>query len=194
MLRLVRRFGCGIVVSILVRVCCGVLRHEPSAAGRRTVRWRSSTTAVEAFTASPHQAHHQDQRGRGGEQQGTNRLFLDTAREEDWEEWLPTGIFYGITTNPVLLERAEIPCTVASVQQLATRAFSSSSKWRCEEFMCQTWGTTADDMYATGIALASIDRDRIVIKVPVTKLGTITGRRLREAGYVEPTRTTTLSL
>ena len=158
------------------------------------MRWRSSTTAVEAFTASPHQAHHhQDQCGRGGEQQGTNRLFLDTAREEDWEEWLPTGIFYGITTNPVLLERADIPCTVASVQQLATRAFSSSSKWRCEEFMCQTWGTTADDMYATGIALASIDRRRIVIKVPVTKLGTIAGRRLREAGYVEPTRTTTLS-
>ena len=148
-----------------------------------------STTAVEAFTASS-PAHHQDQRGR--EQQGTNRLFLDTAREEDWDDWLPTGIFYGITTNPVLLERADIPCTVASVQQLATRAFSSSD-YRCEEFMCQTWGTTADALYATGLALASIDRRRIVIKVPVTKLGTIAGRRLREAGYVSPTRTTTLS-
>ena len=189
MLRLVRRFGCGIVVSILVGVCGCIRRQEPSAAGRRTVRRRSSTTAVEAFTASP-PAHHQDQRG--GEQQGTNRLFLDTAREEDWEEWLPTGIFYGITTNPVLLERADIPCTVASVQQLATRAFSSSD-YRCEEFMCQTWGTTADALYATGLALASIDRDRIVIKVPVTKLGTIAGRRLQEAGYVSPTRTTTLS-
>ena len=178
MLRLVRRFWFGIIVSILVGVCCGVLRHEPS-----------STTAVEAFTASS-PAHHQDQRGR--EQQGTNRLFLDTAREEDWDDWLPTGIFYGITTNPVLLERADIPCTVASVQHLATRAFSSS-EYRCEEFMCQTWGTTADALYATGLALASIDRRRIVIKVPVTKLGTIAGRRLREAGYVSPTRTTTLS-
>ncbi|WP_267901108.1 hypothetical protein [Dulcicalothrix desertica] len=29
------------------------------------------------------------------------RLFLDTADTQQWEHWLPTGLFYGVTTNPM---------------------------------------------------------------------------------------------
>lgn len=34
-----------------------------------------------------------------------SRFFLDTADIEEWDRFLPTGIFYGITTNPTILER-----------------------------------------------------------------------------------------
>lgn len=40
-----------------------------------------------------------------------------------------------------------------------------------DEFMCQTWGTTPDEMYDNGMAISMYDRERIVIKVPVTTDG-----------------------
>ena len=33
------------------------------------------------------------------------RLYLDTADTLDWADLMPTGIFYGITTNPLLTKR-----------------------------------------------------------------------------------------
>jgi transaldolase len=40
-----------------------------------------------------------------------------------------------------------------------------------DEFMCQAWGGTAKELYDCGMALSQPDRDRIVIKVPVTATG-----------------------
>mgnify|MGYP000214402597 CR=1 FL=1 len=34
------------------------------------------------------------------------RLYLDTANTQDWVKLLPLGVFYGITTNPLLAQRA----------------------------------------------------------------------------------------
>ena len=34
------------------------------------------------------------------------RLYLDTADCSDWHALMPTGVFYGITTNPLLAARA----------------------------------------------------------------------------------------
>jgi transaldolase len=97
---------------------------------------------------------------------GRSRFFLDTARTEEWKELLPTGIFHGVTTNPTLLERAGEKCTVENVHKLADLALSLSN-----EFMCQAWGESIDEVLETGRALASKDRERIVIKVPVTQMG-----------------------
>ncbi len=110
---------------------------------------------------------------------GTNRLFLDTAVEAEWEELIPTGIFHGITTNPTLLERANHKCTIPDVQALATRALNLVC---CDEFMCQAWGSTANEMYEVGMSLSEIDRKRIVIKVPVTMEGTKAARKLVDSG------------
>ena len=33
------------------------------------------------------------------------RLYLDTADPVDWEYLMPTGAFYGITTNPLLISQ-----------------------------------------------------------------------------------------
>ena len=36
------------------------------------------------------------------------RLYLDTADTLDWADLMPTGIFYGITTNPLLTKRLDL--------------------------------------------------------------------------------------
>lgn len=40
-----------------------------------------------------------------------------------------------------------------------------------DEFMCQAWGSTAQELYDCGMALSQPDRERIVVKVPVTTTG-----------------------
>ena len=48
-----------------------------------------------------------------------SRLFLDSASLADWQELLPTGLFYGVTTNPTILARDGVSCDVKSVSALA---------------------------------------------------------------------------
>lgn len=108
---------------------------------------------------------------------GECRLFLDTAETSEWEELLPRGMFHGVTTNPTLLARANEPCTVANLHALATKALSFTN-----EFMCQTWGSTADEMYNNGMQISEMDRERIVIKVPVTAEGTKAATMLAKEG------------
>ena len=108
---------------------------------------------------------------------GEARFFLDTAVESDWSELLPLGIFHGVTTNPVLIERAGHPCTIDHVQSLALKVLSQTN-----EFMCQAWGETSNDLYQVGMSLSSINRERIVIKVPVTRQGTIAASNLIASG------------
>ncbi|MDF5728597.1 MAG: transaldolase family protein [Rhizonema sp. PD38] len=95
------------------------------------------------------------------------RLFLDTADIQKWQHWLPTGLFYGVTTNPVLLEQAQVACNVSHLKAIANQAFALKAK----EIQLQTWGTTVDSLVKTGKLLAAID-ERIVVKVPITKIGT----------------------
>lgn len=95
------------------------------------------------------------------------RLFLDTADRQQWQHWLPTGLFYGVTTNPLLLERDQVTCSVSQLKALASLAFALGAK----EVQIQTWGTTVDSLVKTGKLLAAID-ERIVVKVPITKIGT----------------------
>lgn len=110
---------------------------------------------------------------------GTNRLFLDTAETAEWDSLIPTGIFHGITTNPTLLERAGHDCTIEEVQKLSLKALNMVG---CDEFMCQAWGPTVEDMFNVGMQLSEIDRERIVIKVPVTFEGTKAASKLINAG------------
>jgi transaldolase len=43
-------------------------------------------------------------------------------------------------------------------------------------------GSTAQDLYQTGMALSQPDRDRIVIKVPVTMIGVEAAHLLHQSG------------
>jgi len=110
---------------------------------------------------------------------GTNRLFLDTADQSNWNVLLPVGMFHGITTNPRLLEQAKEECSVPNLHRMAQNALSYPG---CDEFMCQTWGYDEKQMYDIGMDLSELDRERIVIKVPMTVDGTKAAARLIRSG------------
>ncbi len=82
-----------------------------------------------------------------------------------------------MTTNPTLLERANEPCTIENLHRLADVALA-----RANEFMCQTWGSKPSEMYDNGMALSKRDRERIVVKVPVTSGGAVAATMLIESG------------
>lgn len=105
------------------------------------------------------------------------RLYLDTADTEQWDAWLGSGIFYGVTTNPLLLERAQLPCTLAQLEQLATQAFDLGM----QEVQLQTWGGTVEAWVEHGQQLAALD-PRIVVKVPITQAGTAAATQLIKTG------------
>ncbi|MBK8166680.1 MAG: transaldolase [bacterium] len=114
------------------------------------------------------------------------RLFLDSADVGAWERLLPTGIFHGVTTNPLLLARAGLPCTVETLADLAARARA----FQVREIQLQTWGTGDEDMARTGTRLADLatGATAVIVKVPATADGFRAAARLRQAG-VEVTLT-----
>jgi len=95
------------------------------------------------------------------------RFYLDTADPQQWQVWLPSGMFYGITSNPLLLERASQPCTIANLTRLAHQAFD----FGLQEVQIQTWGQSTEALVERGQAIAAID-PRVVVKVPATRNGT----------------------
>ncbi len=109
------------------------------------------------------------------------RLFLDSADRGAWERWLPSGMFFGITTNPTILDAAGLACRLPVIADLARDAFALG----IEELQVQTWGTDTLPLVRNGLALAALS-PRIVVKVPVT----FEGVRAVAALHREGVRTT----
>ena len=108
----------------------------------------------------------------------TLELLLDSADPIAWRQWLPSGLFSGITTNPTLLRRAGQPCALEPLQELAAEALALGAR----QLHLQTWGADVEAATCRGLALARIDPDRVLVKVPVTQAGTETARRLIAEG------------
>jgi transaldolase len=108
----------------------------------------------------------------------TLRLLLDSADPGAWERWLPTGLFFGVTTNPTLLKKAEQPCELGHLRQLSGRALGLGA----QELHLQAWGSTATELLRCGSALHAIAPNRIVVKVPVTTTGAEAAKELISQG------------
>ncbi len=108
------------------------------------------------------------------------RLFLDSAVEADWEHFLPLGVFHGVTTNPLLLQRAGQPCTLANLERIAARVCDLGAR----EIQMQVWGESVGEMFHCGSRLALLHGlgIEVVVKVPATKTGYQVARRLAAAG------------
>ena len=106
------------------------------------------------------------------------QYFLDTAFVHDWEKYLPMGTFYGITTNPVLLEKAQVPHDFTALNHLAKSAIDD---FKVKVFMLQTWGETKSRLIENGLRLQSIS-GKVVVKVPLTKEGIEAAAVLIEEG------------
>jgi len=108
------------------------------------------------------------------------RLFLDSAHPDDWRRFLPLGIFHGVTTNPLLLERSGQACTLDNLEALARLAADLDAR----EIHLQTWGHTPEEMIHNGsqLALMAAMGLDVAVKVPATETGFTVARRLAEAG------------
>ncbi len=97
-------------------------------------------------------------------------LLLDSADIKDWEHWNQFGIFQGITTNPTLLKQAGQRCHLSNLSILARKAEDLGYK----EIHLQAWGETAKHLIKTGLEIASLKNNNLMIyvKLPVTDIGT----------------------
>lgn len=109
------------------------------------------------------------------------RLYLDTADTDQWHRLLPLGIFHGVTTNPLLLERAGQPCTLDNLQTLAQTASNLGSR----EIHLQTWGDNSSQFVACGLELAKMATATmdVALKLPATSDGFLAARKLADLGH-----------
>lgn len=95
------------------------------------------------------------------------RLLIDSADVQEWSDLWPLGLFHGITTNPTLLRRAGVPCTLDTIVRLMDQALDLG----CQEVHLQAWGGTAEAFFACAEALYARAPEAIVIKLPFTEAG-----------------------
>jgi transaldolase len=109
------------------------------------------------------------------------RLYLDSADTAQWQRLLPLGMFHGVTTNPLLLERAGQPCTLENLKNLAQTA----SDLHCREIHLQTWGENAAAFVACGVELAKMATPsmEIALKLPATPEGFLAASELAALGH-----------
>eukprot|EP00798_Chlamydomonas_sp_ICE-L_P014719 gene14719-20760_t len=105
------------------------------------------------------------------------RMFLDSASVTQWDLWLNTGIFYGFTTNPLILERDGVKCNLRSITKLAKTAFDLG----VQELQVQAWGDDVQKLTSVAFDLAGINPKKVVVKLPCTLEGIQTASLLRDA-------------
>lgn len=105
------------------------------------------------------------------------RLFVHSAEVEDWKKWLPTGVFHGVSTSPVLLQKANVPCHPKRLANLTAEA----TKLGAKEVQMQAWGKTVENYLSVGMDLAQIG-SYVVVKVPATTKGVEASEKLAKQG------------
>ncbi|KAI8471475.1 MAG: hypothetical protein J3K34DRAFT_233337 [Monoraphidium minutum] len=110
------------------------------------------------------------------------RLFLDSADVALWRRYAPTGTLWGVTTNPAILERDAVPCTLESAARLCDEAAALGFR----ELQLQAWGGPAPALAAAAAELQDL-RPRhcpgvtLTIKLPCTPDGLAAAKALRAA-------------
>jgi len=104
------------------------------------------------------------------------RLLLDSADPAAWAEWLSSGLFRGVTTNPTLLRRAGQTCDLSNLAVLTRQALDHG----VQELHLQAWGT---DLLGCGRALAQLAPGRIWVKLPITRAGAAAAHALIAEGW-----------
>ncbi len=103
------------------------------------------------------------------------RLYLDSADRDELAPLLRTGLFEGVTSNPVILLRAGV--RLAEVPSLVDWVVAHDGR----EVFVQTTAADAADIEREGHRLRELT-DRLVVKVPATVAGLTATRRLTRDG------------
>ena len=104
------------------------------------------------------------------------QLYLDSADLTACRTWLPTGLFHGVTTNPLILKRDGVPCRVADVGLLVRELLALGA----QEVQVQPWG----DQGARRSQIAAFAElgERVVMKLPMTREGVLLARQVHQGG------------
>ena len=108
------------------------------------------------------------------------RIYLDTADRNQWRQLMPTGVFYGITTNPLLTAGAGLVYEDISWKELALTAVDLGAK----EIHGQIYGDInlalkfAENLYAIGQSVG-ID---CVVKIPLSLEGITMVPKIKSMG------------
>lgn len=95
------------------------------------------------------------------------RLYLDTADVSEWQRLMSTGMFHGITTNPLLAQRAGLQYPSIDWAAMVMQARDLGA----QEFHAQVYGPP-DSYAAFAAALYAAGRDAgiaTVVKIPMVE-------------------------
>ena len=94
-------------------------------------------------------------------------LLIDTADVAEWRDLMPTGLFQGITTNPLLAERAGLSYGAIDWGEMARRAADLGAKELHGQVVgpVEGYADWAGALYEHGAAAGL----RTVVKVPLTE-------------------------
>ncbi len=107
-------------------------------------------------------------------------LYLDTADTADWDDFMPTGAFYGITTNPLLTKKLGLNYGEIAWEEMVSKAAELGAK----EFHVQIYGDAkralsfAEHVYGLG----QTSNIECVIKIPLTFEGISLAPKIKEFG------------
>ncbi|MFV0334152.1 MAG: transaldolase family protein [Tropicimonas sp.] len=103
------------------------------------------------------------------------KLYLDTADAKQIERHLATGLFSGVTCNPVILKAAGLTPDTAHV------LYNQATAAGAEQVFLQTFGATFEDQLAQGLRYRELGPE-VVVKVVCTGTGLAVARRLESQG------------
>ena len=102
------------------------------------------------------------------------KLLIDTAERSIWQKLASSGIYSGVTTNPLLLQRAGLSCSFETVSDLRQAAIDEGFP----EIQIQSWGETAEGLSDMALRLGDLGPE-VVVKLPATQSGFAAARKLR---------------
>lgn len=91
------------------------------------------------------------------------RLLLDTAETNVWKTLAPQGVFSGITTNPLLMKRAGMACSIDNYARLLERAQALNYSEIHFQVFGDNWAACAEKILSLG--------PRVFVKVPAVAAG-----------------------
>jgi transaldolase len=93
------------------------------------------------------------------------RLYVDSAEIQEVEQALKSGYVYGVTTNPTLLQRANVH--LGEVPVLAKRILELGA----HELHLQVYSGETAAMIEEALRLVDINPARVVVKIPAIPAG-----------------------
>lgn len=103
------------------------------------------------------------------------RFYLDSARKSEVKPLLATGVFYGVTTNPLILREASV--RAGQLAEFADWVFGLEAR----EVFFQSWGEDQATLYQHAQQLARIST-KVVVKLPATQEGLTAAAKLAADG------------